>query len=111
MRVIIQKTKNIHDQVGCLTPNQLVCTSCCQYYLIQELEKHQGDYCPYQIIGHGCDIHDQFEQPSICRVFHCSKLLEILANPLICDPVVIKHAFQIVESLLLIAGDNGEITR
>lgn len=48
------------------------CTLCCKILSIAELNKPQGDWCRYALVGKGCSIYP--DRPSECRTFLCGYL-------------------------------------
>jgi hypothetical protein len=48
------------------------CTLCCKVFVIAELEKPAGTWCPHCAIGKGCRTYDT--RPGTCRIFNCSWL-------------------------------------
>lgn len=91
--------QNMHGEVGCVTKDGSVCTACCHFFEVRPLNKPKHTACHHTNCT-GCGIHNQPEQPDICRDYHCSRETMILNNPLIADRVIRQIAFERIVGLL-----------
>lgn len=100
--------QNVHGAEGCVTKDGKACTACCHFFEVKPLQKPKQTACVH--LCNGCGIHNQPQQPEICRDYHCSRESEVLKNPLIADSVIRRMAFERVVGLLETALMLEEIT-
>jgi len=89
----------MYGEVGCVTKDGAVCTACCHFFEVKPLNKPKETACQH-VTCSGCGIHNQPEQPEICRDYHCSRETVVLQNPLIADGVIRQIAFERIVGLL-----------
>jgi Fe-S-cluster containining protein len=70
-----------HDSENPLVPHRTCgsCTLCCKVYLVSDLAKPPGIWCPFVAQGKGCTIRP--ERPHFCRQFFCGWRLDPNLGP------------------------------
>lgn len=91
--------KNIMGGTGCETSKEKRCQACCgKFYNIPSF-KPSGKICNF-VTSQGCRIHNQSQQPTICKEYHCNRLLQVITNPLFPEEIrktVVLIAFCLID--------------